>query len=148
MRAFEIQRQVHLASQTLPAAGAYTAQAYIDLPPGTKLINFWITYTRGDAGGQPVFKLQWGNGTEVDANELLQQDAGLAITNDEAEIPLFNERPLLPPPPDANPQVYTLPVQVLDMGARKLRLLVAEKGAPGTPGTVAIAYTGTRGGPL
>lgn len=147
MRAFEIERQVHLASGPLPAAGAYTSQDYIDLRPGTTLIVFWITYTRGGADGQPKYRIQWGNGVETNADELLQQDAGLTITNDEGEIPYFLERPIGPPPPDDNPRTYVLPISVKDCwGAKQLRLLVAEKGNEGAPGTIAIAYTGSYGG--
>lgn len=148
MRAFEIERQVHLASGVLPAAGAYTAQNYIDLPPGAKIIVFWITYTRGGALGQPKFRLQWGNGTETDADELTQYDPGAEVVDDVVNTPYYLERPLGPPPVDGTARVYRLPVEIIDMGARQLRMLVAEHGNVGAPGTIAIAYTGTRGGPL
>lgn len=52
---------VDLDSFQLPAAGAYTAQAYVTLPPGCRRMHVIATYVPGAASvnGKPTCRLQW-----------------------------------------------------------------------------------------
>lgn len=145
IRAFTIPRTVHLTSQALPAAGAYTAQAFSDLRVGAKTLTFNVTYTRGAAGGYPVYRLQWDNGTEV-SDDLIQDDGSITVAGAEATVQNSLFRPLGPPPDDANAITYVLEAFV-PWGAKKVRLSIAEAGDTANPGTAAIVFTGGIGGP-
>lgn len=139
---FVIPRFVHL-SQVLPAAGAFTSQGFYTFPPGTRGLTFWITYTRGGAAGAPAFRLEGTNGTEQ-ARQLIQDDSSLAVTQPNATVNVEMETLLGPIPADGSAVVYKLPYTV-DPGETGVRLLAAEVGNVGAPGTILIAITGEGG---
>jgi hypothetical protein len=140
---FLIPRFVHL-SQVLPGAGAFTAQAIYTFPPGTRGLTFWITYTSAGAPtGGPAFRLEGTNGTET-ARQLIQDDSSLAVAQPNAEVNVEMETVLGPIPANATPVVYKLPYNV-DPGETGVRLLAAEDGNTGAPGTILIAITGEGG---
>lgn len=139
---FLVSREVHL-SQVLPAAGAYTSQAFYTFPAGTSGLTFWISYVRGDAAGAPAFRLEGTNGVEV-ARQLIQDDGSLVVAQPEATVEVLLETLLGPIPADGNVMIYKLPYNV-DPGESGVRLLAAEVGNIAVPGTILIATTG-RGG--
>jgi hypothetical protein len=139
-----VARVVHLASQALPAAGAFTSQAAYTVPEGVTGLTFWITYTRGAIGGQPALKLLQGNGTEEGPNLLT---TGVSTPgNSVLALQATRIRETLgPAPTDGNPLTYCLEVE-LDPGVTTVRLVAAEHGVTATPGTIAIALAARTGG--
>lgn len=138
---FVLGRRVHLAASALPGAGAFTAQAFTPVPIATKRITYWVTYARGAAGGFPAFRAQWTNGTEL-ANEAVEDLASLAIAQPFGSVNVLQQEILGPAPADDSGLTYPLVFEVPDASIG-VRLLAAERGAPGTPGTIAIALTGS-----
>jgi hypothetical protein len=59
-----VPRVQYLASQALPGAGAYTSPTQHVLPQGAEKVTFYVSYTRGGAGGQAQHFVWLGNGTE------------------------------------------------------------------------------------
>lgn len=145
MLSFTIPRTAHLASQVLPAAGAYTSQNFATLPAGTRELIYWITYTRGGAGGYPIFDVQWGDGVD-EASELVLDEASFVAAPPSGNANVYMQKLLGPAPADGNPVGYLLAL-IVPYGATQARLRVAEGGAVGTPGTVIVSYTGGTGAP-
>jgi hypothetical protein len=141
---FVVGRQVQLASQELPAAGAFTAQALQSIPQGTKRVTYAVTYTRGAAGGFPVFRHEASNGTET-MRSVLQNDGSLVVTQPDGRVNVQLEELAGPQPADGTAITYEL-TYVLGANITATRLLVAEAGVVGTPGTIAVARTGDSGG--
>jgi hypothetical protein len=137
--AFEIPRIVHLATGQLPAGGAYTSQPQYPIPTGVRHITFYITYVRGAPGGQPVFKLLWGNGMEeIQETTLEQCDSNATMNSTLQSLLLQNlEGPV---PTDGLPVNFVLYATVPG-GSNRVRLIAAEKGMPGIPGTLGITLT-------
>lgn len=142
---FVVERAVHLASTVLPGGGLFTSQAFTPLPPGAKEISYWITYTRGAAGGYPAAQVQWTNGTEQSSQLILDQSS-ISPGTPIADVNVYVEEVLLPAPNSDAALSYVL-TAIVPQGATGFRLLAAERGAPGTPGTILIAYTGGVGVP-
>ena len=138
---FAIEREVHLASQALPAAGAYTTQVYTALPPGTTRLAFWTSYTRGAVGGYPGWRVQWGNGTESNSRAMILDEGSLTPALPSATAQTYQETLLGPIPQDGTALTYLYEFDV-PPGATEVRLQVAEVGITATPGTAAIAVTG------
>lgn len=132
-------RTVHLASQVLPGGGLFTNQAFFDLPYGAETLIYWVTYTRGAAGGYPKVQVQWGNGTEQ-SSELLLDKSSLDVTDPIGSVNLYVEQPLLPAPNSDSPLPMILELDI-PAGATEARLIVAEAGQVATPGTILVAYT-------
>ena len=137
-----ITRTAHLASGALPAAGAFTSQAAQAIPAGTKKISFWITYTRGAAGGYPVFELLCSNGTE-EIRVVLGNVSSLAVSQPNGAFDTLQLQLIGPKPQNGSALVfgYTFNDEDLPAGATTTRLLAAELGVTGTPGTCAITFT-------
>ena len=142
---FAIERAIHLASTVLPAVGAFTQQAFTALSPGAKEISFWITYTRGAAGGFPAAQVQWTNGVE-ESSQLILDQSSFAGGSPIGDVNVYVEEVLLPTPNSDSPLSYVL-TAVVPYGATGFRLLAAERGVALTPGTIEIAYTGGVGVP-
>jgi hypothetical protein len=136
---YEVSRQVHLAFQTLPLLGAFTNQDKFPVPTGIRKVTFYITYSRGDAGGQPVFHLLWGNGVEEITETILDSDitqqSPVSVSQD-----LYLQDLLGPAPIDSNPVSFVLYASVPG-GASTVRLTAAEKGNTTTPGSISITLT-------
>ena len=137
-------RFVHVASAALPAAGAYTAQTAHKLEDRSITeLTFHITYTRGAAGGYPQFKIEWGNGTEAGISQIV---GAATVSGSTAVRPLYDEildiQGLHPSSAAAVTSAMTLYVP---RGVTTFRLLAAEVGVVGTPGTCAIAVVGGSG---
>lgn len=137
----EYDRIVHIASSALPAAGAFTSQGFQNVPKGTLRITYWVTYTRGGAGGYPVFHHEYSNGIDV-AREIIQDDSSLDMTSPpNGRVDLGLEELKGPVPADDTAIKYALTFQQLPVATDRVRLLVAEAGAVGTPGTIQVVIT-------
>jgi hypothetical protein len=143
----------HRASAELPAAGAFTSQNFMLIPKGTYRVSYWITYTRGDGGGAPVFRHEYANSVGSDgaapvdfegkvAREIILDPTTItasAVTN--ATINAYLEEVIGPTPALGETQYYCLTYERLPASCVGVRLLVAEQGVPATPGTCSIFVT-------
>ena len=77
---FLIPRTVELASQVLPAAGAYTAQGFSAIPAGTKRVSYWVTYTGNTATSKPKFRVEFDNGADA-GGEMILDPSSIAATS-------------------------------------------------------------------
>lgn len=136
-----IARTAHLNSATLPAAGAFTSQAVYTVPEGVTGVTMYVTYTRGAAGGQVKLRPEYGNGTEAARGFAT---TALVVSGDTLEESIAFRDFVAPVTTDANPQVFAIEIDV-PPGCTTIRLLAAEKGVTGTPGTCAIALTAKYG---
>jgi len=134
-----LDRQVHVASQALPAAGAFLTPAWQDIPKGTTRVTYWVTYTRGAAGGFVRTEAHYTNGTE-DSREVIL-DPTLTTVQPDGRLPVQLEQLDGPQPADAGPITYALTYERLPAATTAVRLRLAEAGVVGTPGTVAVALT-------
>lgn len=140
--AARIARSVHLASAALPAAGAFTSQTAFTILDGVRSINFYVTYTQGAGGGYPLLRFESGNGTETGG--LVVIDGAIAVTDPFGQRTAYIDRLKGPVPADGSALTYMIPWRVSG-GETTVRLLMAEGGATGTPGTAAIAITAQYG---
>jgi hypothetical protein len=136
VRGFEVARTVYAPSTALPAAGAFTNPSAYTIQAGIRYVTFWITYTRGAAGGFALLKVLFSNGTE-EGNDIVI-DQSVTVAQPFGTQPIYEQVIQAPAPADANPIVFVLPVKVA-VGSTNVRLLAAEGGVVGTPGTMAIA---------
>jgi hypothetical protein len=137
-----IPRTIHLASAVLPAAGAFTGQTAFDVPEGTKELLLYCTYTRGAAGGFPRFQPMYGNGTEEVQSMVIDSSSFTAAAVPQGRYNVFQEQINGPIPAAGTPILYCLRV-CMEGGNTTFRLLAAEAGVVGTPGTLAITLTGS-----
>lgn len=136
--ASRVARAVHLASATLPAAGAYTNQTAYAIPVGVKSVSFILTYTRGAAGGQAKYRILVGNGTEE--GDLSVVDVTLVASQPFASQQMYGQVLLGEIPQSASAVSQELTVNIQG-GWTTIRVIGAENGVSGTPGTLAIALT-------
>lgn len=133
----------YLASQALPAAGAFTALQTKAVPLGAKRVTYFVSYSRGAAGGYPIFRPYSfaGSGGTVQGRSVVLDLSSFAAVGQEGATKFYVEE-LKGPPPDADgPLLYKLTF-LLEPYTTFIDLQVAEGGAPGTPGTIAINFTG------
>ncbi len=125
-----------LASQALPAAGAFVATPKLFTGTFTQAA-FLVKYTRGGAGGQPVFRLVWTDDNGVDWLDTMQASAP-TIVQPVAHVDACIEEPLGPVPADGAALRYIVPA--LNVGAMPyVSLGIAESGDVGAPGTIEIS---------
>jgi len=136
-----ISRSSHMASATLPAAGAFTSPTAYTIPEGQSGITAYVSYTRGAVGGQVVLQPKWGNGTETaqETGAVSNADSGGTVRQ---TISLFE---ILGPVVNTASAVVFKIEFVVPPGATTFTLPAAEVGVTGTPGTAAIALTGKYG---
>lgn len=128
----------------LPGAGAFVA-GQIDVPRGTRYVTFWISYTRGGAGGSPVFRASSRpSGASAWARMPLVDPSSLVTAAPNASQNFYQEDHNGPAPADGNPITYDLTFE-LPMNTTTVQLEVAELGAVATPGTVLVQTTGAGG---
>jgi len=135
---FEIARAVHLLTSPLPPAGNYTNQGPYIIPPSIRNVAFYITYKRGAPGGFVNLRLKWGNGTE-ETNETLI-DTNIQVNEPGSRQNMYLQTLSGPTPPDDNPITFILETSVPG-GSTTVRLIAAEGGVPGSPGTCGITLT-------
>jgi len=135
---FEVSRVPHF-SGALMAGGAFSDQAPFSIPSGVRRVAFYITYTRGAQNGYGLFRLMWGNGTDETQSTLIDSDfTSLSSVASSQDMYLNDLKG--PVPTNGNPVKFTLETGVPG-GATTVRLLAAEGGATGAPGTVSISLT-------
>lgn len=141
-----VERTTHLAAQALPAAGLFTNQAMQELPAGLSKLNLLVTYARGGAGGRPVFDIEWG--TDVDTasghHELIRDLTQFVVSGATGRAPTYIDQIFGPTPQSDSTLKYVLQYDV-PYGITKFRLIVAENGAVGTPGTITVEFVGGTG---
>ena len=136
-----IARTAHLASATLPAAGAFTSQTPYTIPEGVVSITAYVTYTRGATGGQVKLRPQWANGTETAYETAVSGSAASGGTlRNQTEL-----RELLGPIVDTAGAVTFLVSFEVPAGCTTFALYAAESGVTSTPGTCAITHTARYG---
>jgi hypothetical protein len=135
----EIPRVVHLATQILPVAGQFTNQSPYAIPHGIRKIAFYITYSRGAVGGFIALRLKWGNGSEETQATIIDRSAIKLDGEFSAQAMRLSDL-MGPMPPDDSPVSFMLEASVPG-GSSTVRLLAAEGGVPGLPGTVSITLT-------
>lgn len=135
---YEIPRIVHIPTGVLPAGGAFTSQPQFPIPTGIRHVTFYITYTRGAPQGFAAFRLLWGNGQDEHQETVIDtevQDDSLTAAQS-----MFLQNLEGPVPVDGLPVNFVLYVTVPG-GSNRVRLLAAEKGMPGLPGTIGVTLT-------
>jgi hypothetical protein len=131
-----VSRVQHLPTQVLPPGGLFTNQASYSIPNGISKIAFYITYTRAVPGGFCVIRLKWGNGVE-------ETQATVLLTSSTPGDQVMRLSDLMGPiPEDDLPSSFMLETSVPG-GASTVRLLAAEGGVIGLPGTASISLTGS-----
>lgn len=135
----EVPRVVHLPTQVLPLAGAFTAQAPYSIPARVRKVAFYITYSRGVAGGFPIVRLMWGNGSEETQATVISASAA-AVSSVLTAQPMRLSDLMGPVPPDDSPVSFLLETTAPG-GSTTVRLLASEGGVPGLPGTIGITLT-------
>lgn len=133
-----VARTAHLASATLPAAGAFTAQTAYTVPEGVIGITAYVTYTRGTTNGTVLLRPEWGNGTET------AREAIVTVSTASSE----NQRDTVAYREFVSQSVDTTFALefVVPAGTTTFRLLAAELGVTATPGTCQITLTAKYGG--
>lgn len=135
----EIARVVHLPTTNLPPGGSFTDQPAYQIPNQVHKIAFYISYARGAAGGFGVFRLLWGNGTEETQSTLINLDFVQINGQSSFQETFLND--LKSPAPQTDEPINFLIETTVPGGARTVRLIAAEGGVIGAPGTVAITLT-------
>ena len=133
----------HLASGVLPAAGAYTNQAVWTIESGTVRIGVKTTYTRGAVGGFARGRAMW---TWPDATETegTVRDNTLDVSAAPiARRQIYLAEDVLPMPVDGNPLGFDVWYDV-EPGATGFRYELCEAGVTATPGTGAVALSGSK----
>jgi len=129
----------HVASQALPAAGAFTSQALETIPDGAKQIIFWISFTRGSAASSARFRAEFSPDDANGYRTSVLNDASFYTAGQEGNIEFYTESVEGPVPDSASATRYILAFKV-PSGASSFRLLAAELGDTANPGTIAIDY--------
>ena len=126
---------------TLPAAGAFVT-GNADVPRGTRYVTFWISYTRGAAGGAPVFRASSRPSPTATWKRMpLVDQSSLAPSPPNASQNFYQEDHNGPVPGTGDPNAYDLTFRV-PSNTVGVQLEVAERGVPATPGTILVEMTG------
>ena len=142
--AFLIPRTVELASQVLPAGGAYTAQAFSAIPAGTKRVAYWVKYTGNTATSKPKFRVEFSNGTDTGGEMILDPSSIAATSAGYASANIYVET-LDAAAPGVSPAFWSGVIQVnVPDNSTGIRLLAAEYGdiVAGHAGTIADCIHG------
>lgn len=138
-----IPRTVVLPSQVLPLGGQFTSQAPYSLPVAIRDVSFYVKYVRGVPGGFPVVRLMWGNGFEETQSSII--NATFATFDGKIATNQVRLNDLVGPIPDDDSPVWFLIDSPVPGGSTTARLLIAEGGVIGIPGTAEITLTGAPG---
>lgn len=128
-----------IPSGALPAWPTFTAPAPTAGPAGSKRVTFWVTYTRGAAGGFPVFRVSASYPGGASFRIPLVDQASFLAANPNAVLKFYMEELEGPVPADGLPIKYELTFLLPANG--NAFLAVAERGVPATPGTIEVEYT-------
>jgi hypothetical protein len=137
-RATRVARTEHRASGALAGSGAWSTPTAYDIPDGAQFVTAWITYTRGASGGYPGVRIVLGNGT--DEGDVLTVDPNITSSLPYGKQTGYATELLGSQPQDASAITFCITIDVRG-GATKLKVLLAEVGVTGTPGTAAVYLT-------
>jgi hypothetical protein len=135
---------VEIASaETLPAAGAYTAHAYFDLPEKWRSIAWLVEYTAavGSTGARPKARVSWSCGGFEALQPIVETTLDVSAPPTAARSQYFLEQRHPSAVSAGQTITLALPFDVLP-GATGARLDLAELGDVANPGTVTVAVTG------
>jgi hypothetical protein len=134
----EVPRTIHLLTQGLPPSGNFTNQPPYIIPDCIKKICFYVTYSYGAPGGYALLQLRWGNGTDEAQSTLIDLDF-----TPQQPFSLQNTylQDLEGPIPASSAAITFMIEAVVPGGATTVRLVAAEGGVPGAPGTIGITLT-------
>lgn len=136
---FEVARVVHLSNQVLPAEPTFTNQVAYPIPTRVRKIAFYINYTRGAPGGFAVVRLLWGNGTEETQATVLSAVPTTVTNVISAQAARLSD--LVGPKPDTDDEISFMVEASVPGGSTTVRLLAAEGGVLGAPGSASITLT-------
>lgn len=123
----------------LPAAGAFTDQAYSLLGPLSRRLTIGLKYTKAAAAatGQVKCQIQWKLVNEVGYFEPLIDGSNPTVTADVMQVPEYKQELLGPPVTAGNtPLLWRLTTVEIPSCAVAVRVLMAEVGDAAHPGTV------------
>jgi len=129
----------HVASQALPVAGAFTNQALAAIPDGAKRIIFWVAFTRGSATSSARFRVEFSPDDANGYRTSVINDSSFYSSGQEGNVEFYTETVEGPVPDAAAATRYILAFDI-PSGSSSFRLLAAEMGDVGNPGTIAIDY--------
>jgi hypothetical protein len=98
-----------------------------------------MTYTRGAAGGYPEYQLLWSNGVEETQETMIDMDFQV-LSPSTVSQDMFLQN-LSGPVPDTDDPMNSIFHVCVPGGATCVRLVAAEKGVTGAPGTLGITLT-------
>ncbi len=98
-----------------------------------------MTYIRGADGGYPVYQLLWSNGVEETQETMIDMDFTILDPSTVSQDMFLQN--LSGPIPDSDNAVNSIFRVCVPGGATCVRLIAAEKGVIGTPGTLGITLT-------
>ncbi len=134
----EIPRTIHLLTQALPPSGNFTNQPPYQIPECVHKICFYITYGYGAPGGYALLRMLWGNGTDETQQTLVDHDFT-------AQQPFSFQNMYLQdlegPIPQTSATVNFMVEVSVPGGCTTVRLVAAEGGNPGAPGSIGITLT-------
>ncbi len=136
-----ISRTVVLPEQTLPVGGQFTTQVAYVLSPKIRRVTFFVKYAQGVTGGFPVVRLMWGNGSEETQASIINgtfASFGAALATNQIRL-----NDLVGPVPNSDDPINFLIESTVPGGATSVRLLIAEGGMIGIPGSAEITLTGS-----
>lgn len=134
-----LDRSQHRAESVLPASGNYSAQGVFSIPEGLTRITYVVKYTRAGVGGHPRFRPKWGDGTD-EADEITLRSS-MTVAGHRSRQRFYVQELDGPVPPNGSALVYALTFEV-PAGMISCRLLAAEAGNVGSPGTCGIGIVG------
>ena len=150
-----LQRKQHLATITLPAAGAYlsasatvggnSAYTLAEIPDNCPWLLFELEYTPASATGRPKVYVEYSTSGGTALQSIIA-DGTLSVSGATASREAYLEEVLLQVPPTGSgvPYTYGIPYRV-DRGAVVARLAVAEAGDTANPGSTQAHVSGGYG---
>jgi len=123
-------------SAALPAAGAFDDPDWLELPLGARFVLVGINYTGGAAGGSYTLRPQWGFDESALGFSSMTSEGSVVAAEPYATRKAYAEQ-VLGPVVGAAEHALATDFRV-PAGARLFRLLKAEVGAVGTPGTIRV----------
>jgi hypothetical protein len=138
--------QVCGASAALPAAGAFSTGLKTEILVGATEAAIVSAYTRGGAGGSFKLRVWWyfQGDEDVPVGHVFRDDANATVADPIVTVAAYQLVLQGEAAADANPVRRAL-LLTPPPGAVAVRLDVAEVGAVGTPGTLALRVVSRRG---
>lgn len=139
----------NLDTVALPAAGAFTAQAYTTIPAKARRISIVGTYSKGasSSSGSCRFRVQWQipggapEGVVLDVYETVIDGTTITKATSFLENPEYVYSIISPPNPTVNPLSFRMLSCEVPVNATGVRVLCAEVDTA-NPGTITVrVYT-------